>query len=132
MKKLFAVVLLLTGYAVGQTAVGQCPKVTQRAAISITGTGDSTVIASDPSRLIYVWQFFVVNGHATQDVNVTLKEGTTAKSGAYLLVHLGGAQTAPCSGTPWAIVPAGSAFVMNTDASGTLKGEVYYTMEQQP
>ena len=113
-----------------QLAAAQCPKITQRAAISITGTGDATVITGDANRTTYVWQWFMVNGHASVDVNVTLKEGSTSTSGAYLLVHAGGAQTTPCSGTPWAIIPAGSNFVINTSASGSLQGTVYYTKEQ--
>lgn len=106
-----------------------CPKIVQKAAINITGTGDATVITGDANRKIYVWQFFMVNGHATQDVNITLKEGATSVSGAYLLVHLGGSHTGLCTGTPWASVPAGSNFVINTSASGSVQGEVYYTQE---
>lgn len=130
MKKLLPILLLLTSVAFGQAGGGTCPKNSFRDAISITGTGDATVVAADTNREIWVWQWFVVNGHATQDVNLTLKEGATSTSGAYLLVHLGGAHQAPCTGLPWARVPVGSAFIMNTSASGTLKGTVYYTLVQ--
>lgn len=128
MKHLITLLILVsTCFAASE---GVCPKGVTRAAISITGTGDATVITGDASRPTYVWQFFMVNGHASTDVNITLKEGSTSISGAYLLKAAGGSHTGPCTGTPWAIVPAGSNFVINTSASGTIKGEIEYTQEQ--
>lgn len=130
MKRLLTLILVL--FTLPALATAQCRKAT-KASISITGTGDATVLASSlaggGSDKIYVWQFFVVNGHASQDVNITLKEGSTSISGAYLLKAAGGSHQAPCTGTPWAVVPNGSAFIINTDASGTIKGTVYYTVE---
>lgn len=128
MKRLILLLILTsTCFAASE---GVCPKGVTRAAISITGTGDATVVTADANRVIYVWQFFMVNGHASTDVNITLKEGSTSISGAYLLKAAGGAHTAPCTGTPWAIVPIGSSFIINTSASGTIKGEIEYTAEQ--
>ena len=111
-------------------AHAQCPTNAQPAVVNLTGTGDNTVIAADSSRQIRVWQFFMDNTHASTDVNVTWKSGSTAISGAYLLVHAGGAHSEPCTGTPWAIIPVGSAFVLNTSASGSIQGTVYFTYQQ--
>lgn len=122
--------LLLATSAFAQSRSGStCPIVAQRAAANITLNGDNTVVASEASRRIFVWQWFLVNSHATQDESVTLKEGSTSTSGAYLLKAAGGSHTAPCTGTPWAIVPAGSSFIVNLSAAGSLQGTVYYTME---
>lgn len=98
-----------------------------RLAISFASSGDNTVIASDATRTIYVWQFFIVNKDATTDTNITLKEGSTSITGAYTVKAAGGSHTAPCTGTPWAIVPAGSAFVMNSSAAVAVAGGAYYT-----
>lgn len=126
MKSRFLLLLLILAASVPMFAGDECHPA-NRATIDITSSGDATVIASDSTRAIYVWQFFMVNNHASTDTNVTLKEGSTSVSAAYVLKAGGGSHTAPCTGTPWAIVPAGSAFVINSSASATLKGAVYYT-----
>jgi len=129
MKQLI-VIALLSLAAFGQASrSSSCPAVAIRGAVNATSNGDNTVIASDPNKRIFVWQWFLVNSHATQDENVTLKEGSTAISGAYLLKAAGGSHTASCTGTPWAIVPKGSAFVLNESAAGSIQGTVYYTLE---
>jgi hypothetical protein len=129
MKKYFAALLLLTTtIAMAPTAVrasADCQPAT-RAAISFSASGDNTVIASDSARSIYVWQFFFVNNDATTATNITLKEGSTSVSGAYKIAA-GGSHTAGCTGTPWAIAPAGSAFVINSSAAVSVTGTVYYT-----
>lgn len=101
-----------------------------RLAISFSASGDNTVIASDPVQTIYVWQFFLVNTDATTDTAITLKEGSTSISGAYTLKAAGGNHTAVCTGTPWAVVPSGSAFIINSSAAVALKGTVYYTLNK--
>jgi hypothetical protein len=122
-------VLLSAGLAFAQSrAPSSCPIVAQRVAVNATSNGDNTIIASSNKRIV-VWQWFLVNSHATQDENLTIKEGSTAISGAYLLKAAGGSHTAPCTGTPWAIVPLGSAFVINESAAGSIQGTVYYTLE---
>lgn len=106
-----------------------CPMNTLKAVVNVTASGDTAVIAASPSKRLFVWQWFFVNSHGSQDENVTIKEGATAISGAYLLNHAGGAHTAPCTGTPWSVVPKGSAFTLNLSASGSVQGTVYYTPE---
>lgn len=108
----------------------QCPKVMNRAAISATSSGDNTLIAADTDRKIVVWKFFIVNSHATQDESLTWKEGSTAVSGAYLLKANGGAQDEPCDGTGFVVAPKGSAVILNLSAAGTIKGQIWYTLEQ--
>jgi hypothetical protein len=128
MKKLLAVLLLMTVTAVAPTAVlaaDECHPAT-RAAISFSASGDNTVIASDSTRAIYVWQLFFVNSDASTSTNVTLKEGSTSVSGAYKQAA-GGSTALGCTGTPWAIAPAGSAFVINSSAAVQVSGTVYYT-----
>jgi hypothetical protein len=127
MKRILLTLLFLLGIP---AAFAQCPQNAQRVAVNLTGTGDNTIVASDPNRQIRVWQFFMVNTHASTDVNITWKEGSTSTSGAYVLKAGGGAHSEPCSGTPWAIVPVGSAFVLNTSASGSIQGTFYYTYQQ--
>ena len=128
MKTLFCIIAL-TGMALAQSrAPSSCPIVAQRAAVNATGNGDNTLIAAQAKKIV-VWQWFFVNTHATQDENLTLKEGSTAISGAYLLKAAGGSHTAPCTGTPWAIMPIGSAFVLNESAAGSIQGTVYFTLE---
>ena len=132
MKPILLILLcpLLSLTAFGQARQGQnCPIVSQRTAVNATSNGDNTIIASDASRKIFVWQWFLVNSHASQDENITLKEGSTSISGAYLLKAGGGSHTAICTGTPWAIVPKGSAFILNESAAGSIQGTVYYTLE---
>ena len=127
---LLIITCLASSFAFGQAVqAGHCPPTPLRSAVNATSNGDNTIIASDPARRIFVWQWFLVNSHATQDESITLKEGSTAISGAYLLKAAGGSHTAVCSGTPWAIVPAGSAFVLNESAAGSIQGTVYYTLE---
>lgn len=97
-----------------------------RTAISFSSSGDNTVIAADSTSVLYIWQFFFVNNSTTTDTNITLKEGSTSVSGAYTIASKG-SHTAMCTGTPWAIVPAGSAFVVNSSAAVQVSGTVYYT-----
>lgn len=97
-----------------------------RTAINFSSSGDNTVIAADSTSVLYVWQFFFVNGDASTATNITLKEGSTSISGAYKIAAAG-SHTAACTGTPWAIVPAGSAFIMNSSAAVQVSGTVYYT-----
>ena len=121
--------LLLIGSAFAQ--IGVCPKITNHAVINATSSGDNTLIAADASgRRIMVWKFFLVNSHATQDESLTWKEGSTAVSGVYLLKANGGAHVEKCDGTVYFSPPAGSAVVLNLSASGTITGEIWYSMEQ--
>lgn len=110
-------------------AAAECPKVVSRAVINATSNGDNTIIASDSTHRILVWQFYLVNSHATQDENLTWKEGSTATSGAYLLKAAGGSHSEVCSGTAWHVVPVGSALVLNMSAAGSIQGEIYYTYD---
>lgn len=99
---------------------------TNRDAISFSASGDNTVIAADANRSIYVWQFFFVNNDTSTTTSITLKEGSTAKSGAYKIAALG-SHSEGCTGTPWAVAPPGSAFIMNSSAAVQISGTVYYT-----
>lgn len=134
MKKYFVTALLLAAtvastpsHAAGQSG-GKCNPA-QRAAISFSSSGDNTVIAANTNLPIYVWQFFFVNNDASTATNITLKEGSTSISGAYKIAA-GGSHTAGCTGVPWAIVPAGSAFVINSSAAVSVTGTVYYSNAQ--
>lgn len=102
----------------------------QRASQNLTASGDNVAIAADPSKRIYVWQFFLVNAHATTDVSIVLKEGTTVISGAYLLKAAGGAHSESYTGMPWAICPVNTAFNINLSATSSVQGTVYFTYEQ--
>lgn len=128
-KRLLLALLLLVAPIVSVTPAvagsDECHPAT-RAAISFAASGDNTVIAADSANAIYVWQFFFVNNDASTATNITLKEGATSVSGAYKIAAAG-SHTAPCSGTPWAIVPAGSAFVVNSSAAVQISGAVYYS-----
>ena len=127
-KYLVTALLLISTVAMTPTAVlasADCQP-TQRTSISFSSSGDNTVIASDSTRTIYVWQFFFVNNDASTATNITLKEGSTAISGAYKIAA-GGSHTAGCTGTPWAIVSPGSGFVINSSAAVSVTGTVYYT-----
>jgi len=128
MKKLLILLLLTSsGFAFG--AAANCTPV-QTAVINITSSGDTTVVAANGDKQVIVWQFFMVNNHATNDTNVTLKDGaSTSQSGAYLLKANGGSQTAICTGVPWAVTSKGNAFIINSSAAASLQGELYWSFQ---
>jgi hypothetical protein len=134
MKTVLAAIVLLTSVACfGQAQRGKyCPPNPTRAAVNLTASGDNTVIASNPAKRIFVWQMFLVNSSTTVDEAVTLKEGSTAISGAFLMKASATSTRPlilPCDSSAWAIVPKGSAFKVNLSQTGSLQGSIYYTME---
>lgn len=105
------------------------PQSSSKAIVNITTATTTTIVAGQPGRRIYIWQFFFVNGHASTDVSVTLNEGSTAISGAYLIKAAGGSHSGLCSGLAWASTAPGDSFTITTSAAGSLQGTVYYTIE---
>ena len=140
MKTLFALfsILLLSAMAFGQANRGNyCPATPTPVAINLTNSGDNTVIAANSNKRIFVWKAFLINSSATVDNNITLKAGTTAISGAFLLKSAPANVPStefilPCDNSAWAVVPKGSGFIVNLSAgSASIQGTVYYSLEDR-
>ena len=131
LKRLLFFLILCTLPVLAQQG-GRCPMEPLSAVINITASGDNTIIAAaatagTPYR-IKIWKFAYANKHATNAVNVILKDGSTSKTGAVIANALGGSWSSACDGVPL-IITAGNAFVMNLSATADVQGIVYYTVE---
>jgi hypothetical protein len=132
MKRLTLLLLLCLGMMAAAAPIeaqqSGCHPYTQ-SSISFSASGDQTIVAANSDRQIVIWQFFLVNSDASTDTSITLKDGSTSKSGAYLLKANGGSHTAPCTGTPWLVTTAGSAAVFNSSAAANVRGTVYWSYQ---
>ncbi len=118
-------VLLLLGMA-----FAECRTSVQNVGLNITTATDTTVIAGQPGKKIYVWQFAMENNHASTDVTVTVKDGSAAlNGGGNVLKAGGGAWMGHCSGTAYFATQPGNSLVITTSAAGTISGSVQYSYE---
>lgn len=126
MKKLLLLCLLLSAGAFAQSG---CPRSAPSYSVNISSATTTEIVAAQPGKKIYVIAFVLEDNHATTDVTVTLKSGTTALNGAGQLIKAaGGSWSHDCS-KPAFVTAAGSAFNLTTDAAGTLSGIIWYVYD---
>lgn len=129
---ILAVVLFLSATAPLVTPVlaqNGCPRAVPPTQVSISSATTTLISSGQPGKRIYIWQFAIENNHATTDVTVTLKDGTTALNGAgNLLKAGGGSYVHDCSGTAIPLT-VGNDLNLTTSAAGTISGFIQYTIE---
>lgn len=109
---------------------GNCPKNAPAFSVNITSATTTLIVAGQPGKKVYVWQFFLENNHASTDVTVTWKDGSTALNGAGNLLKAGGGSWVHmCSGTVAFSTSNGGDLNLTTSAAGTISGQIQYTVE---
>lgn len=95
-----------------------------RAAISISSSGDNTIIAGVGGQTIRIFRiFFVVSGA----VSVTIKDGAgTSLTGAMAFLANGGL-VLDFTNEPWFVTSTANAFIINLGTAVQTSGAVYYT-----
>jgi hypothetical protein len=97
----------------------------KQADISISASGDNTVVAAVSGRPIKVHQIFLV---ANAAVNVKFKDGASSDLNATAInLSSGGAITLQYTGQPWWVTTVGNAFIINLSGAVACTGRVYYT-----
>jgi hypothetical protein len=108
---------------------GGCPRAIAPTQVSISSATTTLIVAGQPGKHIYIWQFALENNHASTDVTVTLKDGTTALNGAgNLLKAGGGAYVHDCGGTAIPLT-LGNDLNLTTSAAGTISGFIQVSIE---
>lgn len=93
--------------------------------VSVSGTGDQTIVPGVPGTVIRVYQLFVV---IDADSLVTFKDGgATAISGAMDMLEAGSIVFDYNGEHPWLATTDGNDLVMNFSMASGAKGRVYYT-----
>lgn len=127
MKKLLLILLLCSLPAFAQSG---CKKSSPSYSANITTATTTEIVAAQPGKRIYVWQFALENNHASTDDTVTFKSASTSLHGAgQLLKAGGGAWVQACSELAPFVTVAGEALNLTTSAAGTISGYIQYTVE---
>lgn len=136
MKRLLLICLLIAALTTCsvEPALAQggnnCPKNAPAFSVNITSATTTLIVAGQPGKKVYVWQFFLENNHASTDVTVTWKDGTTALNGAGNLLKAGGGSWVHmCSNTAAFATSNGGDLNLTTSAAGTISGQIQYTVE---
>ena len=92
--------------------------------INFNGAGDNTVIAGVSGNPIAIYAIVFTVAGAT---NITLKNGATALSGAFIFTGNGSSMTLPLqSSGPWYSADTGNAFIMNLSIGVQVSGTIWY------
>lgn len=103
----------------------QTTKALTSASISISSSGDNTVVAGTASQTIRIFKLVLV---AASAVNVTVKDGaSTSLTGAIPLAANGSLAVDDSSGEPEFITSSGNGFIVNLSSAVTVTGWVQYT-----
>jgi hypothetical protein len=94
------------------------------AKIDVAGAGDNVLVAGLPGRRIGVCGIFFVLGG---DVNVTLKDGATALTGAIPMKANGSFVLDP-NEHPWFTTTPGNDFILNLSGVAQTSGRLYYRL----
>jgi len=106
-----------------QTLFGRLP-VLLRAPINFSGSGDNTIVAADTNgNRIVVQRLWLVCAGAT---NLTFKDNLS--SPAAIPMGANGGLTFDATGEPWFITDPNTAFIINSDSSVQVSGEIYYSL----
>ncbi len=93
--------------------------------VTFSGSGNNTVIAGLPGKVIRVYRLFLVLG--STPTNLTFQSGAgTAFTGALPFVA-SAAMVLDFDTKPWFLTNIGDGFVINTSAGVQVSGAVYYT-----
>jgi hypothetical protein len=112
--------------AIGKTSVSyQTTKALTHASISISSSGDNTVVAGTAAQTIRIFKLVLV---PASGVSVTLKDGaSTSLTGAIPLTANGSLVIDGGDGEPELITSSANAFVVNLSGAVTVTGWVQYT-----
>jgi hypothetical protein len=92
------------------------------AVVSVSSSGDNTVISSPSAGKTLVWKLMFSCSTA---VNITFKDGSTVIGGPYVFTGTGSSMTLYYDGSPH--FSANGDFIMNLSGSATVTGQVHYT-----
>jgi hypothetical protein len=100
----------------------------KQADISISSSGDNTVVTAVSNRPIKVHQIFLVANGA---VNVKFGNGDATQSPTYfnataINLSSGGSITLQYTGQPWWVTTVGNGFSINLSGAVACTGRVYY------
>ena len=108
---------------ISEKFVGTVPALS-KASVSVSSSGNNTLIAGVSGQSIKVYKMFLVFGAA---VNATFQDGSsTALTGA-MPFTANGSIVLDLDTVPWFTTSAGNAFVLNLSTSVTATGTVYYS-----
>ncbi len=125
MKKLLLLLLLCS-----LPAFAQCKKSAPSVSVNITTATTTLIVAGQPGKHIYVWQFVLENNHASTDDTVTFKTSSTSLHGAgQLLKAGGGAWVQNCTNLAPFVTNLGDDLNLTTSAAGTISGYIQFTVE---
>lgn len=92
------------------------------AAINFSSTSDNDVVAATANQTIRVFRLFFI---ASADTTITIKDGSTALTGAITL-FAGGAFVLDYQDLAWFCTSAGNAFVISQTGTAQISGRIYY------
>lgn len=109
--------------AISEKFTGAVPALS-KASISVSSSGNNTLISGVSGQSIKVFKMFLVFGGAA---NATFQDGSsTALTGAMPFLS-NGSIVLDLDSVPWFTTSAGNAFVLNLSTGVTATGTVYYT-----
>lgn len=95
-----------------------------QASVSVSASGDNTLVAATASQTTRVFRLYLVNSGSVK-VDVKFKSATTDKTGAMTLFP-GGSICLNFDGEPWFITGTNEAFILNLSAACQISGWLDY------
>jgi len=122
--------LLLLILALSMFGMAECPRTAPVYSVNITSATTTAIVSGQPGKKILVWEIVLENNHASTDVTVTFKDGSTAINGAGQLLKAGGGSwVRGCDGGSAFYTANGNDLNLTTSAAGTISGYIKYTIE---
>ena len=99
----------------------KAPNMTE-AKLDFASSGDNTIVSATSGQTTRVYRIFFT---VADDVDVVIKDGTTALTGA-ITMFAGGSFVLDFQKEPWFTTSANSAFVINLSGAIQASGRIYF------